>query len=277
MRRLIVSGWDLKEGRASRHVHQREDTPLPQTSEEPYALDGLTDYYQHFERLSHWWRRETYKLVADIVHRSIPRGGKVLDAGCGPGNLMKLLAAQYKMTGLDSWDRAVGVARRNGFPLIARGDIERLPFARATFDGVVSLDALSHASVEDDGRALEEFRRVLRPGGWIIVNLPAYQWMRSAHDDFVHTARRYTARRVRHLFADARLSVERVTYRNTLLFPFAVVQGRVLRLKDAGSLRMPDWLDRALGTTLALEKYWLRHAGFPFGLSVLAVGRKPCP
>ena len=231
--------------------------------------------YQHFERLSHWWLRETKALAVEILHRSISPGGNVLDAGCGPGELMKLLVNQYRTIGIDVSDQAVTFARCDGLFFVVRGDLEHLPFAQECFDAVVSLDVLYHADIRDDCRALREIRRVLRPGGWLILNLPAYEWMRSAHDDFIQTARRYTARRVRHLLEEASLSIERVTYRNTLLLPLAVVQRRVLRMKNADSIRMPLWLDRMLGATLAIERYWLRWTSLPFGLSVLAVGRKP--
>jgi SAM-dependent methyltransferase len=251
----------------------REDDFTEHTSSSTESIN----YYQHFERLSHWWLRETTALVVEIMHRSIAPASNVLDAGCGPGELMKLLADQYRIIGIDVSDRAVTFARRNGLSLIVRGDLEHLPFAQDIFDAVVSLDVLYHADIGDDGRALREIRRVLRPGGWLILNLPAYEWMRSAHDDFIQTARRYTAGRVRDLLKEAGLSVERATYRNTLLFPLAVVQRHVLQIKNADSIRMPGWLSRMLGAALAIERYWLRWTGFPFGLSVLAVGRKPCP
>jgi SAM-dependent methyltransferase len=233
-------------------------------------------YYQHFERLSDWWRRETQALAVEILDRSISPGGNVLDAGCGPGELMKLLVNQYRIIGIDVSDRAVTVAGRGGLFFVVRGDLQDLPFAQDCFDAVVSLDVLYHADIRDDRCALREIRRVLRPGGWLILNLPAYEWMRSAHDDFIQTARRYTARGVRRLLEEARLSVERVTYRNTLLFPLALVQ-RLLQMKYSDSIRMPLWLDRMFGATLAIERCWLRWTGLPFGLSVLAVGRKPCP
>ena len=190
---------------------------------------------------------------------------------------MKLLVNQCRIIGIDVSDRAVTLARRDGLVFVVRGDLQHLPFAQHCFDAVVSLDVLYHADIRDDRCALREIRRVLRPGGWLILNLPAYEWMRSAHDDFIQTARRYTVRRVRRLLEEARLSVERVTYRNTLLFPLALVQHHVLQMKYSDSIRMPLWLDRMFGATLSIERYWLRWTGLPFGLSVLAVGRKPCP
>src|SRR6202163_3113303 len=86
----------------------------------------LMDYYQHFERLTGWCSRETQALAVEILDRSISPGGNVLDAGCGPGELMTLLVNQYRIIGIDVSDRAVTIARRDGLFSVVRGDLQHL-------------------------------------------------------------------------------------------------------------------------------------------------------
>jgi SAM-dependent methyltransferase len=219
----------------------------------------------------------------------------VLDAGCGTGGMIARLAPRHlawNWTALDVSELAVSYAQQRlaqpaigvsaneklgKAPLAAvhLGSVTALPFADNSFDAIVSADVLYH--VDDDGAALREFLRVLRPGGLAVLNVPAYQWLWSYHDVAVHSRRRYSRPDVvRKLRASGFTSV-RATYWNTILFPLMVVRRKLMAAPSAGSdvHVYPAPVEAAFGVAMAFERRWLRVLGaLPFGGSVFAVGRK---
>ncbi|HEY0182215.1 MAG TPA: class I SAM-dependent methyltransferase, partial [Rhodopila sp.] len=139
-----------------------------------------------------WWYRALHVRLLDTLSEV---RGRVLDAGCGTGGFLAMLRAErpdLARFGVE-WDRAAAIrARGKSGAAIARGSVNALPFADDSFDAAVSADVLCHAAANPSA-ALEELKRVLRPGGRLVVNMPAYQWMLSAHDRRVHNVRRLTA------------------------------------------------------------------------------------
>lgn len=235
--------------------------------------------YQHEDH--HWWYRGMWRISAALLaqHCPAPWGGwRVLDAGCGTGGVLSRLAPYGARVGIDVSALALGFARCRGHRCLAQATVEALPFPDATFDLVVSFDVLQHAAIADDRHACAELARVLRPGGWLLLRLPAYDWLRSAHDAFVHTRHRYTADEVRTLVAATGLRLRRLTYANTLLFPLIAVQRLLARLNaEARSdvTPLPRPLNGLLEAVLVAEARWLRARSFPFGLTVIALAQKP--
>jgi hypothetical protein len=148
---------------------------------------------------------------------------------------------------------------------------------------VISLDVLYHRGVESDLTALLEFRRCLRPGGSLILNLPAFESLRSTHDAAIHTARRYRRGPLTSLLRAAGLAPDRVTHWNAFLFPGLVAvrwlrrrAGKAYSSAGASDVRpLPGPINRILGGILTLERNWLARWDLPAGLSILAVARKP--
>ena len=158
--------------------------------------------------------------------------GRVLDAGCGTGGLLAALRTRRPDLigfGVEWDDRAAARAREKSAAAVARGSVNALPFADNSFDAAVSADVLCHAAV-DPAAALSELRRVLRPGGRLIVNMPAYQWMLSAHDRRVHNVRRLTAPATAAMLRAGRVSGVTARYWNGLLLPLMVVQRKFWRV-----------------------------------------------
>ena len=145
------------------------------------------------------------------------------------------------------WDAAaVRRAGQKSGAAVARGSVNALPFGDGRFDVAVLADVLCHAAVEP-AVALAEVRRVLRPGGRVVVNMPAYGWLMSAHDRRVHNVRRQTAGEVRAMLAAAGFSDIRARYWNFLLLPLMVVQRKVLAREGASDVAVfPPWLDAIL-------------------------------
>ena len=201
----------------------------------------------------------------------------VLDVGCGTGMLARRLTdAGYAVTGLDLSPEALRLAKTRGLETLVEGSVNALPFPENSFDAIVSLDAWYHQAV-NDALAACEAARVVKPGGIVIVNLPAYDWLRSHHGEIVQTARRYTRPQGKKLFTDAGLEVTFCSHWNPLLFPTIVAVRLLSRLRrDQSSDVVPvtPWLNKTLRTLLAIERPLL-SLPLPYGLSIFAVRRKP--
>jgi SAM-dependent methyltransferase len=220
-----------------------------------------------------WWYRALHTRLVDALEGV---RGRVLDAGCGTGGLLAALAARrpdLSLVGVEWSHRAAArAAAKSGAP-VARGSVMALPLADGSVDAAVAADVLCHAEVDPDAAAAE-LHRVLRPGGLVAVNMPAYGWLASAHDRRVHNARRHTRGQLRDLLRSAGFECVSVRYWNALLLPLMVVQRKVLARGDAASdvADFPPWLDATLHGMTRLE----RRLGLPFpaGGSVLAVARR---
>lgn len=233
--------------------------------------------------MDHWWYRSLHRRVLRVLRREMtPDSPRILDAGCGTGGLAIQLTRLGAVTAMDFSPHALDLCRKRGLTDVVEGSINDLPFPDAAFDAVVSLDVLCHRSV-DEARAVAELTRVLRPGGLMVLNLPAYEWLRGQHDVVVHTARRYTKRRVRSVLETAGMEPVDVAHWNTLLFPVAaaarLASRRKLRGDDAPSDVGPvqPLLNAALCGVLSLEHGLMRAVPMPFGLSILALARRRSP
>ena len=221
-----------------------------------------------------WWYRALHARLCDALGLA---QGRVLDAGCGTGGFLAVLANKRPdISGFGvEWDHdAARRARGKSAAAIARGSVNALPFPDAGFDAAVSADVLCHRAV-DPARATAELWRVLRPGGRLVVNLPAYQWLLSAHDRRVQNVRRFTVAAASALLRDAGFRNVCARYWNGLLLPLMAAQRKLLARGDSVSdvAAFPPWLDATLHGVTQLE----RRLPFPppAGGSVLAIAEKP--
>jgi SAM-dependent methyltransferase len=226
-----------------------------------------------------WWYRAAHDRVARALRArpGVP-GLPWLDAGCGTGGLLQRLAGQAPLAGLEYNPAAAARARAKSGAAIVAGDINALPYADGRFGALVSVDVLCHRGVTE-ALALAEMRRVLAPGGTLVLNLPAFEWLTSAHDARVHNARRYTARGAAALLRAAGFERAEARYWNSLLLPLMVAQ-RKLRAAapDAASdvAPFPPWLDATLHAATRAEAGLARLGlRFPAGGSVLVVASRP--
>lgn len=265
------------------------------------------DEYRRLAELeaTHWWYRSLHGLVLELLDGQAPRLGslpRILDAGCGTGLMATKLASRGQVAAMDPspiaadyWPKrscdpeqdvlSPHTARRAPRTAFLRGSVSAVPFPDGSFDAVVSLDVLYHREVADDLAAARELGRVLRPGGILLLNLPAYDSLRSAHDRVIHTARRYTRPRVARLLAAAGLEPIRVRHWNTFLFPLAAAMRLGGRLwatlarqpsrEESDLYPLSPWLNETLRRVVQWELALLDRWDPPFGLSIVALGRKP--
>jgi ubiquinone/menaquinone biosynthesis C-methylase UbiE len=221
-----------------------------------------------------WWYRALHVRLCDALAAS---SGSVLDAGCGTGGFLAVLSRQrpdLTLFGVEWEQTAASRARDKSGAATARGSVNQLPFGDNSFDAAVSADVLCHRGV-DPAQALGELHRVLRPGARLVVNMPAYQWMLSAHDRRVHNVRRLTAAATSAMLRQAGFAPVRARYWNGVLLPLMVLQRKLFARDDAVSdvAPFPPWLDAMLLAMTGLERRL--PVSLPIGGSVLAIAEKP--
>lgn len=235
--------------------------------------------------LRHWWyggMRAVNAALLDSAYRG-RSDLRILDAGCGTGGDALFLRRYGQVLGLDFAAEALRLGAERLPGVLARGSVMGLPYADSSFDLVTSFDVLYHRGVPDEAVALAEARRVLRPGGRLLIRLPAYEWLRSRHDRQVHTRRRYTAGEARGLLAAAGFAVERSSYALSLLFPLPAAARLLERLTPDGgeesAMTIPSPpVNAALRWPMAVEAAWLSLGGsLPFGLSIVCLARSDKP
>jgi len=227
----------------------------------------------------HWWYRGRRRIIrAELDRLPLPANASVLDAGCGSGRTLEELSPYGDVYGIELDPGAADVARARGRGEVQIGRLEELPWEDGRFDLITCLDVIEHTP--DDRVTLRELRRVSRPGGFLLVTVPAYQGLWSTHDVANHHYRRYSRSRLRAAARDAGWGVVRMTsFNGLLLAPAAAVrlaERRRLREPDSDykpELTLgPDWLNSLLEQPLRIEARWLASGRtMPAGLSLLAV------
>jgi SAM-dependent methyltransferase len=240
------------------------------------------EYRRMFEaEEAQWWYAGQRAIATAILEPSLggraPRRPLVLDAGCGTGFNLLALSRLGRAVGIDISPEAIAFCRERGVRTV-RASLLALPFECASFDAVTSFDVIYHAWVADDRAAIAEMARVVRPGGVLLVRVPALKALWGAHDVEVQSRHRYTRGELEALLEACGLRVERATYCNSLLFPLLLARRTLDRLlgregSDVGFLPVPlEWAFRqALLVEAALVR---RRVSFPIGASVVALARK---
>ena len=229
----------------------------------------------------HWWYLGMETITRAILDRYIAPAAErqLLDAGCGTGAAMANYLPDYgTVTGFDISPLALGLCKVRKLNRLARASVTEVPFASDSFDLVASFDVMF--IVDRDVRTVEEFLRVLRPEGHLLLRVAAYDWLRGEHDITVRTAHRYTLGEVERLLHTAGFEVVHLTYANTLLFPLAAGKRLLERVwppaPDASDLTFAQGaFDGLFRRILASEAQIASRTGLPFGLSVFALARKP--
>lgn len=229
---------------------------------------------------THWWYSARRKILRAVVLAEQGTGagrGPALDLGCGTGANHEVVSLCGPPVGADFSPLALAYsAARGGYTDLVGADATRLPFADASFAWVFALDILEHL---DDAPAAREIFRVLRPGGRVVITVPAFAALWGGQDEVSHHRRRYSRRALRELLHDAGLEIHRTSYINSAMFlPIFLVRRAIALLKlraQSENKLHPGWMNPILERVFAAEAHIVPHVPLPFGVSLLCVARRP--
>ena len=233
----------------------------------------------------HFWFRGFRAFVTPLLQ--VAAAGRtrpvLLDCGCGTGANIDLLARFGPAYGFDLAEAGLQLAREAGRTRLARATVAAVPFGAASFDIVTSFDVLYSLEDADEQKAIREMYRVLKPGGFVVVNVAAMDVLRGDHSVLSHEVRRYSRRDLRARLEAAGFSIVRLTYTNfTLFLPLALsrtIQRRRGLRDEAGAKHEiavpPAPVNAMLSLLMQMESAWLRFFDAPFGSSLLCLAQKP--
>jgi SAM-dependent methyltransferase len=235
---------------------------------------AVYDHMAEFDQ-RHWWYRARRKVLADLIRRTVcpPANARILEIGCGTGHNLPMLSGfgEVDAVELDEGARALAEARL-GKPVMADPLPEMRGVPDAHYDMIGAFDVIEH--IVDDRAALAAVASKLKPGGKLVMTVPAHQWMWSGHDVINHHQRRYSRRGLRALIGESPLKLEKIGYLNSLLFPIAVAQRFVSKVRgsDGSGLGVPPApLNAALEAVFAAERHLIGRVPLTPGLSLFAV------
>jgi ubiquinone/menaquinone biosynthesis C-methylase UbiE len=227
----------------------------------------------------HWWYRGMQHITCRLLDREVGRTGqlRILDAGCGTGAVLSYLQPYGQTSGFDYAAEALRFSKQRGHDNLSQASVMQLPYADQTFDLITSFDVISAAGV-DDQLSLSELARVLKPGGGLLLRLPAYHWMHGRHDIAVQVVHRFTRGELKPKLDQAGFKMMRLSYANTFLFPIAILKRfseRIFTHQTGSDLTLnPGRLNRVLQAILSAEAPLVASIGLPFGLTLVAFARK---
>lgn len=251
-------------------------------ADEYRRMYGLESHY--------WWFVARRRLALGLLKNGLGlgKGGDptdpdestskrlTLDLGCGTGAVLEDLQSISQPIGLDMSPLALQFCQERGLCRLLIGRGEWLPLRSNTIDAVVALDVFEH--IEDDAAAFREAARVLRPGGVLVLSVPAFMSLWGPHDVALMHFRRYRRALVRSRLEDAGFEVVRLSYAIFFLFPLVALI-RFFEKRRKGEARaslpeLPAWLNRSLIWLQSFEAAIIRTISLPWGSSVVAVARK---
>lgn len=246
-------------------------------------MDRLLEATRRAER-EHFWFRGFRRFVRPLLEQATAglTGPILVDCGCGTGANLAMLGRHGRAYGFDlSWT-GLRYTSRDQPGRVLRATVTHLPFGDARVDVVTSFDVIYALEDADARRAMAEMFRVLKPGGWAIINTAALDILKGYHSELGHEVRRYTRLRLRALVEGTGFKIARLTYTNATLFPMTVLVRLSQRLlgpppeerADTDMRVPPAPLNALLSGVLAVESLALRLTDMPVGSSLLCLARK---
>lgn len=227
----------------------------------------------------HWWYATLHRQALATIQAVAPRPVTLLDAGCGTGGLLAKLHS-HQTTGVDHSPHAVSLCHQRGLQQVLQASIHALPFPDASFEVILSLDVLYHAEV-DEKQAMMEMLRVLKPGGLLIMNLPARECLRGSHDTAVSGARRYNSCHVAECLRPHNMTITMSYYWNAWLFPLLLCwrswTRHSARQRKSDLSMPPAWLNTLLTKIAGIDAHLCRHFRSRIGSSLFVIARKNPP
>lgn len=230
-------------------------------------------------QFKHWWFEGRRRVLgAQISRLNLPENAEILEAGCGAGANLEMLGRFGKVHGFEPYGYMREFSEKIGGTHIKDGLLpDNIPFSQK-FDLVCAFDVIEH--IDNDADSLKSLYEALKPGGYALFTVPAYMFMWSSHDVANHHFRRYTRGTFRAVLEGSGFEVRKISYYNTLLFPAAFcirMLKSVTKRQNGDDLKMPstETMNTLLTNIFSFERHLLKYGNLPFGLSVIAVCKKP--
>jgi len=223
----------------------------------------------------HWWYVGRRRILADLIAREVdlPGDARILEIGCGTGHNFEMLRNFGRIDAIEVDGEARALASKRLGHAVGDAPLPDLTgIPDRTYHLIALLDVLEH--VDEDQAALESIATKLAPGGRILVTVPAYRWMWSAHDVAHHHKRRYSKRGLRRVAEAAGLRVRRLGYFNSLLFPLAAVVrvcGRIAGRTSSDDKVPPAPFNGLFTGLFGLERHLVGRIPLPAGVSLFAL------
>lgn len=241
------------------------------------------NFYLQYSKVEdkHWWFVARRQIIDGVIRRlGLPQDGKILEAGCGTGGNLAMLSRHGEVTAMEVEPIACELANQRQLTLVKPGRLpDIIPFTD-DYDLIVALDVIEH--IDDDLAALKALHSRLKTGGWLIITVPAYQFLWSNHDEINHHKRRYRRHQLSRLIQNAGYKVTYSSYFNTLLFPLVLLNRmlqKILKIESkaeiSDDLKLPSPpINQILRQIFASESNLMRSFSLPFGVSIITIARK---
>jgi SAM-dependent methyltransferase len=236
-------------------------------------------YHRFYEiEDKHWWFVARRTIINYLVTHScnLQQGARMLDVGCGTGAVLAGLSKLYDTYGIDTSEVAIEYCRKRGLANVYACNLENFPHSSLHFDLIMMLDVIEHT--DDELGTLHQAYDRLTPEGRILLTVPAYQFLWGPHDVMNKHKRRYTRKRLKIIMEQSGFVIEKLSYMNSILFPLALVQRGIQSFSAQRHKKLlvipPASINNLLKSIFTVEMHLLRVLSFPYGLTVLGIGRK---
>ena len=240
------------------------------------------------EEGNHWYhcaRQDLLRVYFRQIAVEYGRKLRILDVGSGTGGMFNLLEEFGEVTGFEFSEYAAKLCRKKhpntALRLGSANNLSEL-FPAQSFDIVTFFNVLYHQWIEDDAKVVKQAASLIRPGGYLILNEPAFKYLYRDNDKFCYGIRRYTEKEIRGILSTAGLSLDKSTYFNSLCFlpvlALSYLQRYGLMKKNtiSNELNLLSGINTLLKYLMVLERIWIRVFGkMPLGVSILSIGKKP--
>ena len=224
---------------------------------------------------THWWYRARRDILRDYLARfgELPADARILEIGCGTGHNLPMLREFGEVEAIEIDPEARTIASERLGRQVGDAPLPVLPGVdRGAFDLIAVLDVVEH--IEDDVGALTAMAACLKPGGKVLITVPAHPWMWSAHDVVNHHHRRYTKASLRQAIAAAGLKPEKLGYFNSLLFPLAAaarLAGKLTGREDSDDSPPPRPVNALFERIFRLERHLVGRVPMTAGVSLVTL------
>lgn len=223
---------------------------------------------------NHWWHVSKRKIVRYLIEKYVQKKNPhILDVGCGTGKNIEELKRYGQVWGIDNSLDAIKFCKKRGLDNVKQGNAENIRLPANSFDIITLLDVLEHT---DDNKALNEMKRVLKKGGFLIVTVPAFPWLWSKWDEILHHKKRYTAKSLKEIFKSYDFSVIYLSYcYSFLVLPalfIRIIKSFISRKNYSSDFKLSNFFFNIILGHLATSEFWLaQRLPLPIGTSIIAI------